>query len=155
MLTMMKQMLMHKSTEGVMRKTMDRMFGVAVLLGVLLFVGNLIGAENYSDKTMYNSSRIVTPLVGPPPDQSGIYDETNGLTLSADYVPSDSSNGPIRALLCTGGSGNIKLQYANGCSLVVAVTVTAGDHEVILRGQLIRRIYATGTTFDGAIHPLF
>lgn len=128
-------------------------FAALAVVGLLAFAGQ--AGQRYSDKTIYNRAEIVTPYVGTPPTQTGIYDDSTGLALSTNYSPADSSNGPIRGLLCTGGSGFIKVIFVNGDSCVVPVTVTAGDHEIILRACLISTIRATGTTFTGTIHPLF
>lgn len=83
----------------------------------------------------------------------GGYSETTGISLaSTDYEhPSLYMTG----IICDGGSGNIKIEMANGGTMVIPVTVDTGYFLEVLRGYAINKIVRTGTTFSGHIFPIF
>lgn len=83
----------------------------------------------------------------------GGYSETTGVDLSTtDY---EHPTLFMTGIICDGGDGNIKIEMANGGTMVLPVTVDSGYFQEVLRGYAINKIIRTGTTFSGHIFPIF
>ena len=81
------------------------------------------------------------------------YSETTGISLaSTDY---EHPTLFMTGIICGAGSGNIKIEMANGGTMVLPVTVDSGYFQEVLRGYAINKIIRTGTTFSGHIFPIF
>lgn len=85
--------------------------------------------------------------------EADVYSETTGISLATtDY---EHPTLYITGLICAEGSGNIKIEMANGGTMVLPVTVDTGYFLEVLRGYSITKIFKTGTTFSGHIFPIF
>lgn len=81
------------------------------------------------------------------------YSESTGVDLSTtDY---EHPTLYMTGIICDGGAGNIKIEMANGGTMILPVTVDAGYFQEVLRGYSITKIVRTGTTFTGHIFPIF
>lgn len=80
------------------------------------------------------------------------YSAATGIDVSgADFFPDQH----MVAVVLGAGSGNIAFELVNGGVMTLPFTVAAGESVIHMRGVLIQKILTTGTTFDGAIWPLF
>jgi hypothetical protein len=81
------------------------------------------------------------------------YSKETGISLATtDY---EDPKLLMTGIICDGGSGNIKIEMANGGTMILPVTVDTGYFQEVLRGYAIKKIYRTGTTFTGHIFPIF
>ena len=93
-------------------------------------------------------------IVGCPLAGTANYSTTSGINVSTeDFEPAP----PILSLRVCAGSGNIAIEMLNGGVMVFPLTVDEGTSIEICRGHKISKVLkqADGTTFNGAIFPLF